>query len=397
MRGSAPALAAALAVAAACGSPPPGAVTRCEATSLLPQPVKTDVLFVIDDSGSMAEEQANLAANLDAFIDRLAASPARTDFQIGVTSTSVVPFPGGAAQYGGGPSAGVPYPAGALVALDPGTGRIVWDAAGGFGGQRILGGALTRDQLIAAFRANVRLGTNGSGKEQGLEAVRRALSEPLLSGANAGFLRPGARLAVVILSDEDDCTETNQPPLATSNTQCRDPDFKATRLEPVTAFADFLRAPLGGERREIAAAGIVALNAATLARGTSCATAADPAPRYFDFVTSFGANALLDSICRPYVAGDPAQPGFRATLDRIARLVAPDFVELAEAPADPRLLTVTVTHRGGATDACTVGTAATDPVRYTPPGDGRRARLTFGGTCPLAEGDAVHVRLLCAG
>jgi len=39
---------------------------------------RTDILFVVDDSGSMEDEQQNLAANFDAFIERLAASPART-------------------------------------------------------------------------------------------------------------------------------------------------------------------------------------------------------------------------------------------------------------------------------------------------------------------------------
>jgi hypothetical protein len=64
-------------------------VTRCEATRVVPAAVKTDVLFVIDDSGSMDEEQANLRDNLAAFIDALVAAPIANEFQIGITSTSV--------------------------------------------------------------------------------------------------------------------------------------------------------------------------------------------------------------------------------------------------------------------------------------------------------------------
>ena len=42
---------------------------------------KTDILFVVDNSGSMAEEQAELRANIDAFIRVLTESP--NDYQVG--------------------------------------------------------------------------------------------------------------------------------------------------------------------------------------------------------------------------------------------------------------------------------------------------------------------------
>ena len=77
------------ALALACESVPSDAVTRCEATRVVPAAVKTDILFVIDDSGSMDEEQANLRDNLSAFIDALVAAPIANEFQIGVTTTSV--------------------------------------------------------------------------------------------------------------------------------------------------------------------------------------------------------------------------------------------------------------------------------------------------------------------
>ena len=50
----------------------------------------------------------------------------------------------------------------------------------------------------------VQVGVKGSPNEQGIAAARAALSEPLLSTANKGFLRSEANLAVVFLSDEDD-------------------------------------------------------------------------------------------------------------------------------------------------------------------------------------------------
>jgi hypothetical protein len=47
-------------------------------------------------------------------------------------------------------------------------------------------------------------GIMGSGDEKGLAAARAALTDPLLSGHNAGFLREDAALAVIVVTDEDD-------------------------------------------------------------------------------------------------------------------------------------------------------------------------------------------------
>lgn len=57
---------------------------------------------------------------------------------------------------------------------------------------------------IGAFRDNAAVGTAGSDNERGLRASLLALTEPLISGVNAGFLRPDARLVIVYLSNEAD-------------------------------------------------------------------------------------------------------------------------------------------------------------------------------------------------
>ncbi|MGZ6124383.1 MAG: hypothetical protein ACXWLR_05460, partial [Myxococcales bacterium] len=222
--------------ACSCDSVPADALVDCQATQVVPASVATDILFVIDDSGSMSEEQANLAANLGAFIDTLAASPVKNEFRIGVTNSSVEEFTVTATSgksYTAGPSAGVPYPAGALISIKADAsgnaipGALVYDASlyaqtGGWGGNRILDkGSPT---LVPDFKVNVRVGLNGSGKEQPFRAARLALSDRLLD-ANAGFLRDGARLAIVFLTDEDDCSDSTDP-RATSNNQCHD---KATK------------------------------------------------------------------------------------------------------------------------------------------------------------------------
>ena len=47
------------------------------------------------------------------------------------------------------------------------------------------------------FEEMVVVGTSGSGIEMGLEAAKLALSEPLVSGDNSGFLRPEANLSLI--------------------------------------------------------------------------------------------------------------------------------------------------------------------------------------------------------
>lgn len=60
------------------------------------------------------------------------------------------------------------------------------------------------DDVESVFSEMVAVGTTGSGIEMGLEGAKLALSEPLLSGDNAGFLRESANLSVVFISDEED-------------------------------------------------------------------------------------------------------------------------------------------------------------------------------------------------
>lgn len=116
-----------------------------------------DVLFVVDDSGSMSEEQLNLAANFEAFI--AAAAEWNVDYQIAVTTTDMDKMPG---------------------ALKGQTPLVTPDNPGD-------------------FITNVLVGTGGSGLERGLAAA-----DASLSGAFGPHLREEASLAVIFISDEDD-------------------------------------------------------------------------------------------------------------------------------------------------------------------------------------------------
>ena len=258
-------LLAALPGCTSCDSVPGGALLNCQTTQVLPASVSTDILFVIDDSGSMAANQANLANNLDVFIDTLIASPVQNNFRIGITNTSIEEFPDNTGNirksYAAGPSKGLPFPAGALIAIKSDSGGNVlpgtlnYDAAafaatGGWGGNRIVDkGSPT---LAADFKANVHVGTSGSGKEQEFRAARLALTDRL-ADTNQGFLRDGARLAIIILTDEDDCSDTVAP-FSTTNDMCHAQSTKNASppiLDTVQDFADFLAGPIGGELREV--------------------------------------------------------------------------------------------------------------------------------------------------
>lgn len=126
-----------------------------------------DILWVVDNSSSMKEEQQELAEHFGSFFHFINQSEA--DFHIGVISTDV---------------------------YDPAhRGRLL-------GAIPIISRATPSPDQV--FAANVQVGITGKGDEQGFTAASLALSEPLISSENAGFLREAASLYVIFVSDEDD-------------------------------------------------------------------------------------------------------------------------------------------------------------------------------------------------
>lgn len=125
---------------------------------------KVDVLFVIDDSCSMSDDQTALAQNFQSFIQQ--ADVRQVDFQIGITTTTVFPSPG-----------------------------------------FLVGPVMDRrtPNLDAQFRAQAAVGVTGSGFEQGLEAMLGVLAAASQGRRpQADLFRPDAARAIIIVSDEDD-------------------------------------------------------------------------------------------------------------------------------------------------------------------------------------------------
>lgn len=126
-----------------------------------------DVLFVVDNSPSMAEEQALMAENFPSMFAWLAAST--VDWHLGVISTD----------------------------LEAGQGRLV----SALGGIRWI--EPTTPDGEARFAEMVSLGTGGSGFEQGRATAYAALVDQA-DTHNEGFQRPDAGLHLVFVSDEND-------------------------------------------------------------------------------------------------------------------------------------------------------------------------------------------------
>jgi len=408
------ALVALLSGCGGCDQVPNSAITQCQAEVHIGS-AATDILFVIDESGSMAEEQEALRVSLGGFVDELALSP--NDFRIGVVTTSVSTWdPSMPGEYTAGPNACpgggactvTPYPKGAIVAIErDGTGAAIpgklwWAPPDQWLGPRFLDhGSAT---LVPDFEGNVQLGTDGSGKEEPLRAARLALSDRITDGTNAGFLRSGARLAVVILTDEDDCSDSagNLPPSASAGqAACHDPTTKFDgSLDDLDDLVTFLQGPIAGEARDPIVAVIAGFDLDSLA-ATGCPTSYDSPTRLDSLLAKIGPdNSFKDSICRA---------DYSDTLDRLANLLVPQTLPLEGELPDPRMLAVSV-HKvlGSATcpQGCTVpcpavlaGSTGADaaPAVYTPGSGSTPATLTFQNECVLEPGDRVDVRIVCAG
>lgn len=151
---------------------------------------EVDILWVVDSSGSMSEEQSYLGTNFSSFIGQLSASG--MNFQTGITSTdicadeapSLVPM---AQRY-------CPTVSGTPSGRNRGS--LVGDL-----GSRVL--STSTQNLASKFLNYATVGTQGSGFEHGLKAAEMAVAKSL-AGQNESLVRQNAFLAVIVVSDEED-------------------------------------------------------------------------------------------------------------------------------------------------------------------------------------------------
>lgn len=152
-------------------------------------PRKLDVLFVIDNSGSMATSQTNLASNFPSFINYFKTKG--YDFKIAITTTDAFY----AEQFVGQNCV--------LHSVDLCDASYAKFRATGQSPVYVIDN--NTPNLEQVFSSNVVVGTSGSGDERAFSSLHAALE----SNLNTGFHRSDAYLSVIIVSDADDFSHTS--------------------------------------------------------------------------------------------------------------------------------------------------------------------------------------------
>ncbi len=164
---------------------------------------KIDILWVIDNSGSMRTSQDLLVENFEKFIDGF--RDRGYDFQMAVTTTDAY-----IDLYNSNTS---------LSLFRDGTAQT------SFTGYPIV--TPQTPDFESVFLINVLQGIYGNGDERAFSSFQAALDNPL----NTGFLRPDSFLAVIIVSDEDDLSHVGLNYIR---------DINHSSIIPVQDYVDYL-------------------------------------------------------------------------------------------------------------------------------------------------------------
>jgi len=183
-----------------------------------------DILFVIDNSGSMSEEQANLVTGIESLVGLLDAAEPPVDYRIAVTTTdNGNPWCGQTSPEGGSlrasscrsrPDEFVFNGAIMVDAFDEACADVcsldalgIDDGASWIEVQRTAGTDNVGGAVVENLRCMLPQGIDGCGFEQHLESLWKALRRSTTDGDAAfGFLREGALPAIIIVTDEVDCS-----------------------------------------------------------------------------------------------------------------------------------------------------------------------------------------------
>jgi hypothetical protein len=151
---------------------------------------KVDLLFVIDDSDSMQEDQASLVSSFPGFVSGIETLVDVADYHVGViTSDEYTSNPPGCDVYGGLVTATHGYHSSESVCGPFANGKNFMTAA---------------DQLDVDFGCTAMVGASGHSDEHPMEAMTTAVSPALVNGCNEGFFRDDAVLVIVMITDEED-------------------------------------------------------------------------------------------------------------------------------------------------------------------------------------------------
>lgn len=254
------------------GDPPVDEPQKCQ---------KMDIVFVVDNSGSMVEEQENLATNFPQFAtvlnEYLVGGTLPLDYRVAITTTGrdvsyteVVELPG--------------FPPTTVPISEQGDDGAFRQSCGM--ARRWI--ERTDANMAQTFACAANVGTDGPGMEMPLFASELALGARVQDGTNAGFLRDDALLAIVYLTDEDDCSRRDNNFTHNVNDPCT--------TVPPSEWVTFLDT-LKGDRGRWATAVIAGPTDCTSSFGDAAA-----ANRLQEFVSQTGQNAVFSSICEGSLA-----------------------------------------------------------------------------------------------
>lgn len=153
-------------------TPPPQVDLEVEEVFLEPDPQPVDILFAIDKSCSMRDDELEINTNLPKFLELLADS--NVDYHIGVISTS--------------------------NQEDLGAGKLVSILNYNF-----ISPQTSEPSMILGLMNKA--SSDQGGWEAGIDAVSAAIGPRLQRGENPGFFRHGVPLQIITISDEEDQSE----------------------------------------------------------------------------------------------------------------------------------------------------------------------------------------------
>ena len=171
--------------------------------------VKVDILWVVDDSGSMESSQQNVAANFQSFINKFQST--NFDYQIAVTTTGAWRAP---------------------IDNDSSLSRF----RDGLDETSHTGITVIKPDtpdLEQTFITNIKQGTSGNADERGWQSIAAALTNQ--DNLNEPFPRQDAILAVIVLTDEDDFSHDG-----TENVQNIPDPYNNPDLHDPMLYYDFL-------------------------------------------------------------------------------------------------------------------------------------------------------------
>lgn len=247
-----------------------------------------DFLFVIDSSGSMKNEQENLAYSVPKFIETITKEVEDLeDYHIGVISTD---------EYAGHQVPECRKRLGGLVRNVDLRTKIddtfsTKDCGPYKTGKRFMS---VKDDLNKSFNCAAKLGIAGYGLERPMDSMRAALSDPMLEkgACNEGFLRKDALLVVVVITDEEDSIKKHLPGVQSGS-----------RGDPADWHKDLL-AVKGNDERMVVVLGLLGTPAPN-----KCSKLIKPdavfgddegaqiSPRLIEFVNLWGKRGVVGDVC----------------------------------------------------------------------------------------------------